>query len=71
MFKLALEVDNEIIKLGDMVRIKLKASEEPIDGTLTTIFNSVWEPHSICITLKEMKYYESIDTFIIEKITKL
>lgn len=74
MFKLALETDNDIIRIGDRIEIVLNNSDEskePIKGTLSNVFKSVWSPHVICIQLAEMKYYQSIEVTRIKRITKL
>ncbi|MCK9326187.1 MAG: hypothetical protein M0P69_11915 [Bacteroidales bacterium] len=61
MFKLSLKCKDKYIDIGDRVSINTQLNEEPIVGTIAGIFRSVWEPHNICINLKELPPHVSID----------
>ena len=60
---LALETYNEIISIGDKLQITMNDKEKTIiEGTLSSIFRSVWSPYEIHLNLKELPYCESINT---------
>lgn len=70
--KLALETENEIISIGDKVKIVMADKEKNIiKGTLSNIFRGVWSPYTICLNLKELPYNESISTNEILEIINL